>query len=80
MENLFLCGKSKNPSYESCRTWKDANFHQKYGQYSKVFYETCTNHDHLGRKPSELVLGAIFCEEFLSEPLVCHVDTSQTYL
>jgi hypothetical protein len=26
-----------------------------------------------GRKPSELLLGAIFCEEFFSETLVCHV-------
>jgi hypothetical protein len=27
----------------------------------------------MGRKPSEPLLGVIFCEEFFSETLVCHV-------
>jgi hypothetical protein len=27
----------------------------------------------LGRKPSEFLLGGIFCEEFICETLVCHV-------
>jgi hypothetical protein len=40
---------------------------------SKVCYGTCTNHGHLARKPSELLLGAIFCEEFFSVTLVCQV-------
>jgi hypothetical protein len=27
----------------------------------------------LGRKPSEVLLGGIFCKEFFHEMLVCHV-------
>jgi hypothetical protein len=73
IENAFLCGKSKNPSYKSCRPWKDAHLCQKWDQDSKVFYETCKNHGQLGKKPSELLLGAIFCEEFFSEILLYNV-------
>jgi hypothetical protein len=40
----FLGGKSKNPSYKSCRLWKDAHLCQKWGEDSKVCYRTCANH------------------------------------
>jgi hypothetical protein len=69
----FLNGKSKNPSYKSCWQWKDAHHCQKWGQDSKVCYITCTNQAQLGRKPSEVLLGGIFCEEFFYNTLVCHV-------
>jgi hypothetical protein len=69
----FLCSISKKPSYKSCRHWKDAHLCQKWGQYSKVCYRACINQAQLGRKPSEVLFGAIFCVEFFSEMLVCHV-------
>jgi hypothetical protein len=69
----FLFSNSKKPSYKSCRHWKDAHLCQKWGQYSKVCYRACTNQAQLGRKPSEVLLGAIFSEEFFSEMLICHV-------
>jgi hypothetical protein len=43
------------------------------GQDSKVCYRTCTNLAQVGRKPSEILLGGMFCEEFFYETLVCHV-------
>jgi hypothetical protein len=60
----FLCVNLKNPSYKSCRQWKDAHHYQKWGQDSKFYYRTCTNQAQLGRKPSEVLLGAIFVERF----------------
>jgi hypothetical protein len=46
---------------------------KKWGQDSKVCYGTCPNHGQLGTKPSEVLLGVIFCEDFFSETLVCQV-------
>jgi hypothetical protein len=69
----FINENSKNSSYESCWQWKDAHHCQKWGQDSKVYYRTYTNLAQLGRKPSEVLLGGIFCEEFYYETLVCHV-------
>jgi hypothetical protein len=43
------------------------------GQGSNFCYKTCTNQAQLGRKPSEVLLGGIFCEEFFYETLVLHV-------
>jgi hypothetical protein len=73
IENPFLCGKTKIPSYKSRWPWKYAQPCQKWDQDSKDCYGTCTNHGQLGRKPSEVLFGGIFCEEFFSETLVCHV-------
>jgi hypothetical protein len=39
----------------------------------KFFYETCTNHGHLARKPRELLLSRTFCKDFSYESLACHV-------
>jgi hypothetical protein len=64
MENPFLYGNSKKPSYKSCRHRKDAHLCQKQGQYLKVFYEACINQAHLGRKPSKVLFGAIFVKSF----------------
>jgi hypothetical protein len=58
---------SKKPSYKSCSPWIDPHLCQKWGQYSKVCNGTWTNHGQFGRKPSEVPLGAIFCEEFSME-------------
>jgi hypothetical protein len=46
---------------------------KKWSQDSKVCYITCTNKGPLGRKLSEVLLGASFCEEYFFEMLVCHV-------
>jgi hypothetical protein len=73
MENPFFNGNSKNPSYDSCWQWKYAHHCQKWGQDSNFCYRTCTNQAQLGRKPSEVLLGGIFCEEFFYETLVLHV-------
>jgi hypothetical protein len=69
----FINGKLKNPSYKSFWKWKDAHHCQKWDQDSKVCYRSCTNLSQLGRKPSEVLLGGIFCEEFFYEILVCHL-------
>jgi hypothetical protein len=69
----FININSRNSSYESCWQWKDAHHCQKWAQDSKVCYRTCTNLAQLGRKPSEVLLAGIFCEEFFYEILVCHV-------
>jgi hypothetical protein len=53
--------------------WKDAQPCQKWDQDSKVCYGTCTNLAQLGRKPSGVLLGAIFCEEFFYEIFECYV-------
>jgi hypothetical protein len=70
---LFMWQVKKKPSYKSCRHWKDAQPCQKWDQDSKVCYGTWTNLAQLGRKPSGVLLGAIFCEEFFYETLECHV-------
>jgi hypothetical protein len=70
IEIHFFNGKLKNASYKSCWPWKDAHLCQKWGQNLKVFFKTCTNHDQLGRKPSEVPLGAIFCKQFFYEILI----------
>jgi hypothetical protein len=39
----------------------------------KFAMKLAKNHGHMGRKPGELLLGGIFCEEFFYETLVCLV-------
>jgi hypothetical protein len=69
MKNPFFMWQVKKiPGYKSCRPWNDAHLYKKWGQNSKVCCETCTNHGQKGRKPSELLLGAIFCGEFFLKP------------
>jgi hypothetical protein len=60
MENPFFMWQVKNPSFKSCWEWKDAHLCKKWGKYSKFWYENCTNQAQLGRKPSEILLSAIF--------------------
>jgi hypothetical protein len=73
IENPFFKWQVKKPSYKSCWQWNDAHHCQKWGQDSKVCYITCTNQAQLVRKPSEILLGDIFCEEFFYNTLVYHV-------
>jgi hypothetical protein len=73
IENPFPMESQKNPSYKSCWPWKDAHLCKKWGQNSKNFFKTCTNHGPLGRKPGEVLLGAIFCKDFFYEILICYV-------
>jgi hypothetical protein len=71
MENAFLCGNLKHTSYKICGPCKYAHLHQiMIRKFSMKLAETMVWG---GRKPSEPLLGAIFCGEFFSETLAWHV-------